>query len=475
MINKEQIRNLLSGKPSTFMEAISESLSDKAESNVLEETRAIAINLLEMTPGHKKMVGDALKDKTIADTGADETKPTTPKTTVNGAAGGNANSKTARPTNPSKDDNRDDYNQLNDFQKKPKNEKKNFVGKNYTTNERALRSESLDEALLRDPWPSRASEKYWAKKNQLMQQLDAIRGQYNGDDGFPLSIRQKLEKVKNEIRALKSVKKPTQYMGEELEPLVEAGNALNKLKKNAALVNMSKYRDRDNVEDGPRTIEKAKVTGKGGYTKKGEFEKDAKKTLHDFASDGLKKGRAANKFNQRTYSAFIGKTKVVNDTNNASELNDKISGIKKKGKNPTIHVESQELNELSKKTLGKYVKKAAVDMEDHYTHARDVDQDLLYNKNLLPKEKEHLTKLSDREIKKRNNRFYGIHKAVDKMTEARIDELSKDALHSYAEKAMIDQKKRARNYIKTGNPDDLRKFDNRSGGITRAYIGRHPK
>lgn len=379
MIDKEQILNLLNGKPSNFMEAISESLSDKADKNVLEESKALAINLFEMTPGHKKMVGDALKGKTDVDTGADETGTTKPKATVNGAAGGTTNGKTARPQNPSKDDDRDAYNQLNDFDSSKKGKDTNFVGKKYTTNERALRSESKEEYSEDGRGKYKVTYIHPNKKNI-------------GNDRFETK-----EQAVHFANSLKKKGYHDVHLSEEIESLDEAGNALNKLKKNAALTMMGKFKDRENVESGPKIIDKAMAVSKSSLNKKGEQEKNIKHSFnHLVGKDAMKSGRGANKFNQRVYSAFIGKTKVVNDTSNAKELNDKISGIKKKGKNPSVHVESEQ-----------------------------------------------------------------------------IDELSKATLHSYADKAMLDQKKRARDWIANGEGKDLRKFNNRSQGITRAYFNRH--
>lgn len=146
MITKEQLLALLEGKT----EIISEHLSEKAEivtTDIVEQLGEAM--LVEMTPGHKEMVKQHIDAATDIEYDADGNGTAKPKKTVDG-----------RIKNPKRPDDRDEYNELGDFDvtkgKGPKIDKShNFGAKKYTQNERALRSEEveqLDEVKFRSKY-----------------------------------------------------------------------------------------------------------------------------------------------------------------------------------------------------------------------------------------------------------------------------------------------------------------------------------
>jgi hypothetical protein len=131
MLKKQNILDLLKGD----FTPLTESISEKAESVVADLVVDLSEALLaEMTPGHKAMMKQHLDNVDIEDdtdelTGA----PTKPKKRND-----------ARIKNIKRPDDRDAYNQLNDFAASKSGKNTNFVGKTYTTNERALRSEAVE-------------------------------------------------------------------------------------------------------------------------------------------------------------------------------------------------------------------------------------------------------------------------------------------------------------------------------------------
>lgn len=125
----------------------------------------------------------------------------------------------------------------------------------------------------------------------------------------------------------------------------------------------------------------------------------------------------------------------------------------------------KQLDEISKKTLGSYIKKANV---NYGTHAMKIQQirgtkDRLYrtvnafSPDDLPRDAENhlnaginkahsnLSKKEDKHTRKVINRERGISKATDRLTrEETLDEISKDTLKNYIKKAAVDL--RAREY-----------------------------
>jgi hypothetical protein len=131
MISKEQLSELFEGK----LDALSNELNEKAESKIAGIVGEMSEALLtEMTPGHKAMMAQHLDNVEVIDYTDEFGKPTKPKKTQD-----------SRIKNIKRPDDRDAYNQLNDFAASKSGKDTNFVGKKYTTNERALRAEELQQ------------------------------------------------------------------------------------------------------------------------------------------------------------------------------------------------------------------------------------------------------------------------------------------------------------------------------------------
>ncbi len=101
--------------------------------------------------------------------------------------------------------------------------------------------------------------------------------------------------------------------------------------------------------------------------------------------------------------------------------------------------EVEQIDELSKKTLGSYVKKASTDqylkgqaVQYHTNKAQTADG------AFAKQSKEKHYDAADKALKKASNRDTGIGRAVDRLTKEeveQIDELSKDTVNSYWKKA----------------------------------------
>lgn len=102
-----------------------------------------------------------------------------------------------------------------------------------------------------------------------------------------------------------------------------------------------------------------------------------------------------------------------------------------------IEEEFEQLDELSRKTLGRYVKKAADDMETRGAEA-DKNNDLIWTKRI--RGDEIYKQQRNKAYRKHDNRRKGIDRAVDKLTKEseQIDELSKKTLGRYVKKASSD-------------------------------------
>jgi hypothetical protein len=144
------------------------------------------------------------------------------------------------------------------------------------------------------------------------------------------------------------------------------------------------------------------------------------------------------------------------------KLHMQVYNMDNKGYELNTYVEEVQLDELSKKTLGSYVKKAAFDLgQKGISAGQHTDK-----KKWLP-----ITK-------KMNKRTDSIVKATDKLTKEdveHINELNKDTVYSYAKKSEKDQdnqEKKMGAAIKAKDPktanDAGRKFLNRLRGSERA-------
>lgn len=104
-----------------------------------------------------------------------------------------------------------------------------------------------------------------------------------------------------------------------------------------------------------------------------------------------------------------------------------------------VKEEVEQIDELSKKTLGSYIKKASTDqylkgqaVQYHTNKAQTADG------AFAKQSKEKHYDAADKALKKASNRDTGIGRAVDRMTKEeveQIDELSKDTVNSYWKKA----------------------------------------
>jgi hypothetical protein len=104
-----------------------------------------------------------------------------------------------------------------------------------------------------------------------------------------------------------------------------------------------------------------------------------------------------------------------------------------------IKEEVEQVDELSKGTLGSYVKKASGRVADKSRHAGDIEN----RRDISPAAKEVLA----RQNRKIGNSLKGISRATDRLTKEdveQVDELSKGTLGSYVKKASDDARARAR-------------------------------
>ena len=98
--------------------------------------------------------------------------------------------------------------------------------------------------------------------------------------------------------------------------------------------------------------------------------------------------------------------------------------------------ENEDLQELSKKTLGSYIKKAHYDKE-HQRDAEDENYEISHKlgKANFPSGSERHRKKAMAHNLKHQNRSHGINQAADKLSKEDLQELSKKTLGSYVKKA----------------------------------------
>jgi hypothetical protein len=104
----------------------------------------------------------------------------------------------------------------------------------------------------------------------------------------------------------------------------------------------------------------------------------------------------------------------------------------------TLKEEVQQIDELSKKTLKSYVKKATTSSERAWKNAdKEEDKSMSTDGNKYPeKQKRHMDNAS-KHIDTYNKREAGLKTAKKKLSEAeQLDELSKNTLKSYVKKAI---------------------------------------
>ena len=194
MLKKQNILDLLKGDFTPLTESINEKVESVVADMVVDLSEAL---LAEMTPGHKAMMKQHLDNVDVEDD-TDE---------LDGGTTKPKKRKDARIKNPKRPDDRDDYNQLNDFatSKSPKNT--NFVGKTYTTNERALRSEAVE------PLEELSQEKLAKYKDHAGAQILKYDGKSHNKD----------KKFWNRVKGLNTLGRKS--VKEEVEPLEELSKA----------------------------------------------------------------------------------------------------------------------------------------------------------------------------------------------------------------------------------------------------------
>ena len=343
MLKKQNILDLLKGDFTPLTESINEKVETVVADMVVDLSEAL---LSEMTPGHKAMMKQHLDNVDVEDD-TDE---------LDGSVTKPKKRKDARIKNPKRPDDRDDYNQLNDFaaSKSPKNT--NFVGKTYTTNERALRSEAVE------PLEELSQEKLAKYKDHAGAQILKYDGKSHNKD----------KKFWNRVKGLNTLGRKTKSVKEEVEPLEELSKA--------TLGSYAKKASSRAVFHQAKSIE---ALGDKNYERAGHHGVKSAKRLHG--------------------------TKMAIDKLQKEEI--------------------EPLEELSKATLGSYVKKASHDvatksagvgrysershknLETYKSGKGDVE-----DRNTAYRSASKEDALADRLFKKSWKRREGMAKAVDKIT-----------------------------------------------------------
>ena len=125
-----------------------------------------------------------------------------------------------------------------------------------------------------------------------------------------------------------------------------------------------------------------------------------------------------------------------------------------------LNEEVEQIDELSKKTLGSYVKKASTDqylkgqaVQYHTNKAQTADG------AFTKQSKEKHYDAADKALKKASNRDTGIGRAVDRLAKEeveQIDEISASTLQSYVDKARDSKKAEMKN--RTAAKNDMKKY-----------------
>jgi len=119
-----------------------------------------------------------------------------------------------------------------------------------------------------------------------------------------------------------------------------------------------------------------------------------------------------------------------------------LAAMMSKEKKP-VNEESEQIDELSRKTLGSYVKRAA-DQKDKLKRDAEAASQIGHDMRKLDNNEAGAQKMfqhAGKQIRKSVNRSIGLNRAVDKLTKEEaedLDELSKDTLSRYANRALND-------------------------------------
>ena len=199
---------------------------------------------------------------------------------------------------------------------------------------------------------------------------------------------------------------------------------------------------------------------KAGLSEAEELEELSKKTLSSYVkkAGGAGKNSLAHSVKSQMTAAHMGDKDDYKKSQRAA--NNRSTGIQRAADKMSEEVE--ELDEISKKTLGSYVKKASYDAASNAAKFGANEPD----------------KKGGSAFVKAHNRLRGITKATDRLTKEEVeqlDELSPNTLHSYIKKAAGNMAgnaavaaAQASSSMKKSSPDVKRKIKNRMQGITGA-------
>ena len=134
--------------------------------------------------------------------------------------------------------------------------------------------------------------------------------------------------------------------------------------------------------------------------------------------------------------------------------------------------EQEQIDELSKKTLGDYVKKASHDVahKGALTRKHAMDSDAAKEKQDYVGARKSMEK-ADKTFAKSWKRREGMAKAVDRLTKEeseQIDELSKKTLGSYVKAAAKDAEQAGRDQEYHGHENDYARGEKRQKGVAKA-------
>lgn len=217
---------------------------------------------------------------------------------------------------------------------------------------------------------------------------------------------------------------------------------------------------------------------KKGQLAKEEAEQIDELSIGTMKSYGDKRARTAFSGGRKPGQSVDAGIKMKSKQSNSLSLaRTKINRARDTGSTVLNKEEIEQIDELSKKTLGSYVKKAGVNRTHIAGKQKSVDDAMtgvsaamryVSDTDNLDKSRSQLKKVSNRLDNKDFNRQQGISKAVDRLTKEeaeQIDELSPSTMGSYAKKASADFTARK---PKMGYDGQLKKMQNRRVGVNRA-------
>lgn len=231
---------------------------------------------------------------------------------------------------------------------------------------------------------------------------------------------------------------------------LEEGNAENKMKKNAYTDAKGAANKNGHLDRGSQRRVDSRRTDEVDSIKKGIDNYAPKKA----AVRNIIRGKVFGKLSD-TETKMWAKKRVKEDVDldelDINLLSDIIAETAEE-----YNLSEEQINELSKKTLGSYINKAANKATNHAFHGGISVSKGDYND-------------SDYQAGKESKRLKGIHRAAEKLTKEeveQIDELSSAAYNQYIKRARKDVTDRAQGGIKTMN--DAEKIGKRVKGIRNA-------